>query len=380
MAEVTALRNNALPYPVYGVPFGVAFPILDADGDLVTGAASLDSEVSKNGDTFADCTNEATEIATSSGFYYLLLTGTEMTADLVKLIIKTATSGAKTTPLVLYPKKLPTVRSGTAQGGATGSITLDAGASPVGGAYAGCLIVATIDSVVEARICTSYDGTTKVASVTPNWNTAPDSDDTFVIYQPDGVLVPPVNTTHIGGYSDFARFLATLGWIIPATSGTFSTTQATSSDLVGWGDFSAGRWSIFFLTGAGAWQPAIVTDHDPDTGVLTFYPPLPGAPDVGDEFILLPAATGLASGFRTQDRPSGAVVTDGGNSASSFKTDLAETDNDHWKRSFLRITSGDLTGQVSRISGYNGTTKVIQLADALTATPADDVTFDIINR
>lgn len=193
MAEVTGLRNNALPYPVYGAPYGVTFPILDADGDLVTGAASLDSEVSKNGDTFADCTNEATEIATSSGFYYLLLTATEMTADVVTVIVKTGTAGAKTTPLVLYPKKLPAIRSGTSQGGATGSITLDASASAVDDAYNGCLVVGTLDATVEARIITDYVGSTKVASVTPNWVTTPDSDDTFIIYLPDGVQVPTTN-------------------------------------------------------------------------------------------------------------------------------------------------------------------------------------------
>ena len=82
MAEATGLRNNALPYPIYGAPWGVVFPILDNDGDLVTGAAGLDSEISKNGDTFADCTNEATEIATSSGVYYLLLTSADRRSGL----------------------------------------------------------------------------------------------------------------------------------------------------------------------------------------------------------------------------------------------------------------------------------------------------------
>ena len=62
-------------YPaVRGAAFTAVFPILDADGDLVTGAAGLDSEVSKDLGTFADCTNEATELATSSGMYYLTLT------------------------------------------------------------------------------------------------------------------------------------------------------------------------------------------------------------------------------------------------------------------------------------------------------------------
>ena len=89
--------------PKKNVAYRVTFPILDADGDLVTGATGLDSEVSKDGGTFADCTNEATEIATSSGVYYLDLTATEMNADTVALIVKTSSSGAKTTVLVFYP-------------------------------------------------------------------------------------------------------------------------------------------------------------------------------------------------------------------------------------------------------------------------------------
>ncbi len=56
MAEATALRNNALPYPVYSVPYTIVVPLIDADGDLVTGGGSdtPNSEVSKNGDTFND--------------------------------------------------------------------------------------------------------------------------------------------------------------------------------------------------------------------------------------------------------------------------------------------------------------------------------------
>lgn len=95
--------SDATPMPVKNQAYRVTFPIFDADGDLVSGAASLDSEVSKDGGTFTDCTNEATEIATSSGMYYLDLTSSEMNADTVAVIVKTSTSGAKTTPIVLYP-------------------------------------------------------------------------------------------------------------------------------------------------------------------------------------------------------------------------------------------------------------------------------------
>lgn len=82
--------------------FTVTFPIYDADGDLVSAAASLDSEVSKDGGTFTDATAEATEVATSSGVYTLALTSGEMNADRVATITKTATAGAKTAVNVMY--------------------------------------------------------------------------------------------------------------------------------------------------------------------------------------------------------------------------------------------------------------------------------------
>lgn len=94
--------TDAKHIPVKNAAYRVTFPIFDADGDLVTGATGLDSEVSIDGGTFADCTNEATEIATSSGMYYLDLTAAEMNGDTIAVIVKTSSSGAKTTPIVLY--------------------------------------------------------------------------------------------------------------------------------------------------------------------------------------------------------------------------------------------------------------------------------------
>jgi len=196
MAEATGLRNNALPYPVYGVPYGVVFPLLDEDGDLVAGGGSdtPDSEVSLNGDTFADCTNELTEIATTSGMYYLLLTAAEMVADVVALICKVATATTQTTPIVLYPRKLPQIRTGTAQAGAAGTITLDASASAVDDHYNGCLVYLNGGTGSgQARVIADYVGSTKVASVTPNWATNPDVTSTFIVYLPEGRFVSDVN-------------------------------------------------------------------------------------------------------------------------------------------------------------------------------------------
>ena len=82
----------------------IVFPILDADGDPVTGAAAdtPDSEYSLDGATFVDCSDEIHEIATASGIYYLDLLLGETNGDVVAIQVKTATAGTKTTVLVFY--------------------------------------------------------------------------------------------------------------------------------------------------------------------------------------------------------------------------------------------------------------------------------------
>jgi len=121
--------TDARPVAQKNVAYRVYFPILDADGDPVAGATGLDSEISKDAGTFADCTNEATEIATSSGMYYLDLTSTEMNADAVCIQIKTSSSGAKTTNIVLYPEEAGDIRVNATQLNGTGLTGRDIGAS-----------------------------------------------------------------------------------------------------------------------------------------------------------------------------------------------------------------------------------------------------------
>ena len=201
MAEVTAFRDNALPYPVYGAPWTIVFPILDADGDPVTGAA-CDSEISQNGDTAVDCTHEGTEIpfdtAGNKGMYYLTLTVAEMKADVLAITIHP--DSGKATCIVLYPRKLVPLRADTAGGGDADYIILDAGAGKADGLWAGCLCVATIDGTVEARIIEEYVGDTQFAYVTPDWVTAvPDSNDSFVLYLPEGRQVPQSNLVAMNG-------------------------------------------------------------------------------------------------------------------------------------------------------------------------------------
>ncbi len=78
--------------------------------------------------------------------------------------------------------------------------------------------------------------------------------------------------------------------------------------------------------------------------------------------------------------PTGAVVANGGNTASSFVTNLTEAGTDYWKDCFLRFTAGANVGAAHRISAYNGSTKAVTLATAFAVTPTAADAFEIINR
>jgi hypothetical protein len=86
------------------------------------------------------------------------------------------------------------------------------------------------------------------------------------------------------------------------------------------------------------------------------------------------------SGLASQAMVTGAIVTDGGNSATTFKTDLTEAVDDYWKDTLIRITSGVLINQVKRVTAYNGTTKFLTVAGGFTGTPASAVTFELLNK
>lgn len=252
MAEVVAMRNNALPFPIYGVSFTIVVPLLDADGDPVS-PSSPDSEVSKNGDTFADCTNEATEIATSSGVVYLTLTAAEMTADIVAVRIQS--TGAKTTIVTLYPRKLVAISSGTCQGSNdTGDITLASGDSAIDDYYNGCLVVAVIDSTTEARLINDYVGSTKVAEIAPSWNTAqPDSDDTYTIYLVEGRHVSPVNVTHVNvaGASTFTGNVSMAAGMTITQSSSNTPGVSITGNGTGAGLLSTGGTTGIGISGVG---------------------------------------------------------------------------------------------------------------------------------
>jgi hypothetical protein len=145
-ARLFALKNTA---------FRVTFPIYDNTGALVTGAAGLDSEVSIDGGTFVDCTNEATEIATSSGIYYLDLVAGEMNGDTIAVLVKTSTTDAKTTVLIFYPTVISTAALGVnlvsaAADSINASVLAADAVAEIQSGLATAAALGTVDTVVDA--------------------------------------------------------------------------------------------------------------------------------------------------------------------------------------------------------------------------------------
>ncbi len=81
----------------------------------------------------------------------------------------------------------------------------------------------------------------------------------------------------------------------------------------------------------------------------------------------------------TGGQPSGTVVTNGGNTGLTFKTDRTESSNDYWRDALILFTSGALIEQVKRISAYDGTTKFITVANTFTTTPTGGDRFVLVN-
>jgi len=82
-----------------------------------------------------------------------------------------------------FGEQLQPVRRNTAQAGADGTMTLDAAASAVDNFYNGSMIyIVSGTGAGQARAVTAYNGTTKVATVSPTWVTNPDSTSVFVLW------------------------------------------------------------------------------------------------------------------------------------------------------------------------------------------------------
>lgn len=185
------MANDIKHSPVFGFYVRgargtVPVPYLNDTG-APTDPTTPDTEVSKDGGAFADCTEEVTTISgTATGSGYITLTGEEMDASLVVIAAKAA-SGPKTTLAMITPRVLPMVSSGTATAGSTSSITVADSTQN----FVGCIVKTTGGTGGggtggannQARLIVSQSGA--ACTVSPNWETAPDNTTTYEILLTD---------------------------------------------------------------------------------------------------------------------------------------------------------------------------------------------------
>lgn len=299
--------SDARPFPLKNTAYRVTFPILDADGDLVTGAAGLDSEVSKDGGTFTDCTNEATEIATSSGVYYLDLSSTEMNADTVAIIVKTSTSGAKTTVIVLYPVEGGDIDVDVTHiaGAAVSTSTAQLGVNVVqaggtawgsGAITAGALAADAGAEIADAVWDEALSAHTTAGSAGKTLADAGAAGDPWTTALPGGYAAGTAgkilgdknfNANQIGGSPAAATGAAAAFQGIVrgmAVTGTLTTTGFTTNLTEATNDHYNGR-TVTFYSGALAGQQATITDYNGTTKLLTVTA-MTEAPANGNEFFI----------------------------------------------------------------------------------------------
>jgi hypothetical protein len=281
----------------------------------VTGATGLDSEVSKDGGTFADATNEATEIAASSGVYYLDLTSTEMNADTVAVIVKTTSSGAKTTVLVIYPLEDGDIVANMTQVGgqtasASGTVTFPAAtlASTTGavGSVTGAVgsvtgnvggnVVGSVGSVtgnVGGNVVGSVDSVTDPVTVGTNNDktgyslaTAPPTAGAIA----DAVWDEPYNQhTTAGTFGKLMDILRKANYVTDgsvAAGGTPTTTVFRTDLTEATGTFD--NQTLLFVSGSLTGQSAPIEGYSVTNGQITLGDFLTAAPTAGDAFVILP--------------------------------------------------------------------------------------------
>lgn len=153
---------------------------------------------------------------------------------------------------------------GLAQAGAAGSITLPASASSTNDLYKGAIITVVYGTGAgQSRLCTGYVGSTKVASVDPNWAVTPDTTSAHVVTATapsPATALPDVNTKTIGGQTASAA-----GTVTFPNATLASTTNITSAtvDVTKWNGSAV-------ATPDTAGYPKITIKNGTGTGELDF--------------------------------------------------------------------------------------------------------------
>ncbi len=373
----------------------ITIPIVDADGDIVTAATGLDSEIDTwtdgafpNG--FIDCTNEATEVGTT-GIYYLSLTQAEMNVDYIYIRVQTTSAGAKTQHILIRTQIGDPLLYATTDDG--GVINVTAGA------------IDNVDLVDLTTTTTTATTTSTCTSVTNPVTITSNADITAILADTSAMDTSTELRTLLTG-SDTAVSILTTGSTIAGvttaatctnltnapTAGDFTTTMKTSlnaatpASVVGAVGSVTGAvgsvtgnvggnvvGSVASVTGAvGSVTGGVtVTTNNDKTGYALSAA---GVDAIWDE-----AASGhTTSGTYGQYLQIVRTGTAQAGAATSITLDAgASATNNLYQNQAIYILSGTGAGQTNKISSYDGTTKIAIVSTTWATNPAVDSVFII---
>lgn len=332
----------------YGQDFTAYFTLLEVNGvNFRVDAVHASGDVTVIEDEGAEATADNGFTDEGTG-YSLVCSAAELTGQRAHYYIvdQTATKAWLDTDIVVETYGHPDAAhpdigvvapdTGTAAAGAAGTITLATSASTTADIYNGATVyIVDGTGAGQSRVIHDYSAA-RVASVSPNWATTPDTTSKYVVVptppanqsEPaevnvtqisgaavstttaqlgvnivqisedataadnlesytDGTTPIPANMTQLSGSATAADNLeaSALGIITGSASGT-PTATSNNSDLTGYADDELIGRVIVFTSGTAAGQAAEITDYANTNGVVT-YAALTTASVSGDNFVIV---------------------------------------------------------------------------------------------
>lgn len=258
---------------------------------------------------------------------------------------------------VVYSPNMISTNEGLAQGGTASTITLNSTADSNNDTYVGQIVVLrTGTGQDQSRVVSAYNGTTKVATVSPNWITNPAAGSGYIMW--------PIGWARVGGMEANVITAA-------ATAADFTTEVTTG--LAQEATVAAIKAVTDALPNAGA-LTAIQSDLD---NIQTRIPAaLTAGGNMKSDALAISGSATAADNL--EGGGLGLVVSTcaAGSTTTSIVTNLTEATDDHYNGRVITFTTGALLGQTTSISDYVGATKTLTVV-ALTEAPADTDGFVI---
>lgn len=239
---------------------------------------------------------------------------------------------------------LDNIVSGTATAGAAGTITLAVGSSASNDAYNDMEITTTGGTGSgQVRRINDYVGSTRVASVSPNWSVTPDNTTTYAVKK---ILCTARATAQAGGNTTITL--------------VSSEPDALASKIVG--------LQVEIMAGTGIGQVRTVASYVNSTKVATVSEAWDTNPDNTSVYIIK---------YRGVVKTDYTAQAGGGDDEIIFPAAASEAD-DFYNGLTVSILSGTGAGQELAITDYDGATQTATMADDWDTNPDATSVFALV--